>query len=299
MDNKQFGNYVKNIRNNLKLTQSEVSKKIGLSPETLRRIEKGLHNVSIATIELLSDFYKVDLIKIMQMCVNTDSLFSKKLDEVSIFLKKGDLNMFYLGIEKLIEKLESYGDNKHYIDYLKALLMIEVKDIRFGLQVEQNIDVFLNDFSFNQYYITPLEISLNIYCSIVLQLNGQLSNSTKVLQKTYNRVINLPYSMIDKSHSITVIQINLSACYYRQKKYDLALLTINETINNTELQFKIDDLFQLYFRKGLSLYQLNDKQFKPILKTAFNLISTENFLELYILYKNHVLDEYNINIDIL
>ncbi|MBE0451732.1 MAG: helix-turn-helix transcriptional regulator, partial [Clostridia bacterium] len=57
----QFGAELRKIRMDCNLSQSEVYKTIGVSEDTLRRIEHGLVIPRLDTLEYLSALYKLDI----------------------------------------------------------------------------------------------------------------------------------------------------------------------------------------------------------------------------------------------
>ena len=56
-----FGEEIKNIRRSLKMTQRSVRERVGISENTLMKIEKGLVIPKYETLELLSLAFKLDL----------------------------------------------------------------------------------------------------------------------------------------------------------------------------------------------------------------------------------------------
>lgn len=64
-DMKKFGSVLKKIRKSLDLSQNDIYKQVGISPETIRRMEKGQTIPKYDTIEILSYIYKQDLLKLL------------------------------------------------------------------------------------------------------------------------------------------------------------------------------------------------------------------------------------------
>lgn len=299
MDKVKFGGHLKTIRKNLHFTQKQVTGLTGVSQETLRRIENGIEYASISTLSTLSDFYKIDLFKIISLSPENDDKFSSDVDKIALVLKSGNIESFKDEIRTLIEDIKDKNnyDSVYYIEYLSTLLDLELKTANESELILTNL-YFSNNALKSNYYITPFEITLNIYLAIVLRVNNNFKESISVLESTRERTMHLPYAASESSHTFAVIAINISTAYHAMQNYDQAIEVINSLLNDNQMSFRLDDYFQLLYRKGISLYKLNDPTYQHVLKTAFYLISNETYRDLHDFYKAHILKTYNIILEV-
>jgi transcriptional regulator with XRE-family HTH domain len=302
MDKIKFGEHLKTIRKNLHFTQKQVTGLTGVSQETLRRLEKGIEYASITTLSTLSDFYKIDLFKIISLSPESDDKFSSDVDKIALVLKSGNIESFKDEIRTLIEDIKDKNnfDSAHYIEYLSTLLDLELKTAKNADDSELILTnlYFSNNSKKSNYYITPFEITLNIYLAIVLRVNNNIKESLSVLETTRERTMHLPYAATENSHTFAVIAINISTAYHAMHNYDQAIEVINTLLNDNQMSFRLDDYFQLLFRKGISLYKMNNPTYQHVLKTAFYLISNETYHDLHDFYKAHILKTYNIILEV-
>lgn len=302
MDKIKFGEHLKTIRKNLHFTQKQVTELTGVSQETLRRIENGIEYASISTLSTLSDFYKIDLFKMISLSPESDDKFSSDVDKIALSLKSGNIEGFKEEIRTLIEDIKGKKDydSTYYIEYLNILLDLELKTAKNANDSELILTnlYFSNNALKSNYYITPFEITLNIYLAIVLRVNNNFKESLNVLESTRERTMHLPYAATENAHTFAVIAINISTAYHAMQNYDQAIEVINALLNDYQMSFRLDDYFQLLYRKGISFYKLNDPTYQHVLKTAFYLISNETYRDLHDFYKAHILKTYNIILEV-
>ncbi len=302
MDKIKFGDHLRTIRKNLHFTQKQVTELTGVSQETLRRIENGIEYASISTLSTLSEFYKIDLFKMISLSPEIDDKFSSDVDKIALSLKSGEIEGFKDEIRTLIEDIKEKNDydSAYYIEYLSTLLDLDLKTVKNANESETTLSklYFNNNALKSNYYITPFEITLNIYLAIVLRVNNNFKESLSVLESTRERTMHLPYAATENSHTFAVIAINISTAYHAMQNYDQAIEVINALLNDNQKSYRLDDYFQLLYRKGISLYKMNDPNYQQILKTAFYLISNETYRDLHDLYKTHILKTYNIVLEV-
>lgn len=303
MNKEVLGQQLREIRKNIGLTQHDVSEQTGISHETLRRLENGIEYVRISTLEKLSELYKVDLYKLASMSAELGSRFNTFLEEIGKSINRGSSEMFHSKINTLINELSLSKDpnEKSYIGYLGALLKFETYSLTEYAHSELALShLYIDSVSQkSNYYITPFEITLNIYWAIFLRLKDNMPLSISVLESTLERVKNLPYPISEKTHSIVVIYINLSNAYHNLKDYNKAINLIEDVLYSKDMAYRLDDYFQLLFRKGISQFKSGNDNYKKTFSHAFSLIDSTEFQELYEFYKAHLLKVHNINIDVL
>jgi transcriptional regulator with XRE-family HTH domain len=303
MNKEVLGQQLREIRRNIGLTQHDVSEQTGISHETLRRLENGKEFVRFSTLEKLSELYKVDLYKLASMSAELASRFNTFLEEIGKSINHGSSEVFHSKIKALIDELSLSNDpnEKYYISYLGALLKFETYSLSEFAHSELALSHLYID-SVSQkanYYITPFEITLNIYWAIFLRLKENIPLSISVLQSTLTRVKNLPYPISEKTHSIVVIHINLSNAYHNLKDYNKAISLIDDVLFSKDMAYRLDDYFQLLFRKGISQFKSGSESYKKTFSLAFSLIDSMEFNDLHTFYKAHLLKVHNIDIDVL
>ena len=71
-----FGKLLREIRNQKGVTLAHVSNSTGIAEETIRRIELDKFEPKLSTLEILSNYYRLDLIELISKRRNNNSMFS-------------------------------------------------------------------------------------------------------------------------------------------------------------------------------------------------------------------------------
>lgn len=74
----EISSLLKRVRKHYKYTLVYVSKMTGIAEETLRRLESDKFEPKLSTLNILSDFYRIDLVELYSRKRGVGSLFSEE-----------------------------------------------------------------------------------------------------------------------------------------------------------------------------------------------------------------------------
>lgn len=287
-DLSKFSSRLKSIRKTLGYAQLEVSESTGINSDTLRRLENGLSIPRFDTLEVLSQFYKVNLILLL------DSY--KISSQLSYYYDLIDYYMINNDTESITRTIQNFEENI----IINEFNMVDIRDIEqlklffIGLKLSYQSNNEANKDSLN-YLVKALQISnplFNIdnwqsykYNFLELRIlfaiasieghnrNCVLSNEillmilsyldTSKYAKHYEKVL------VIKSYSI------MSYNYHRLDQHDMAL-----EYSEKGIQFCIDNSIMTYLalllsRKGMAMYHLKMDGYQAFILQAIELLKIQ------------------------
>lgn len=298
-----FGKEIRSIRNNLNLTQKNLSSLTDIHVDTLRKIENGKVTPSQSTLEILSPILKTDLNQL---------------------LLKYRLNNYYK-LEEITNRLETKFDQDDY-----DTLQIEFNDLKTLISTE-----------YNTYFINLMNQLLLLIESVILnkkynKTNQSLNKLLKAIKRTtphfsLNNYQNFVYNsmelrilmnialLINKINSpeeslnimrfcIKVVEpndiiypklcYNLSYTYHRLSIHKHAFKYAELGIKHCNKNRNFNGLNLLYFRKGIAEYHLGYEKYMDSLKKSIYLCDILKQNELKLLLLENCKRIYNINFNL-
>ncbi|MDH8677511.1 helix-turn-helix transcriptional regulator [Fusibacter bizertensis] len=280
-----FSKRLKTIRKSLGYSQNDVADETGVNSDTLRRLENGMSVPRFDTLEVLSRFYKENLILLL------DSY--KISTELSYFYDLVDYHMVNEDIESLRNSIKTFHlyikqDNLRMVDARE----VEQLDYFFqGLELSYNA----NDHSSTELFEKALKLTITHFkldnwshfkynfleIRILLSLaavQGNLRNcelSTSILNYILNYLDPSPHSKFYEKVLIVKCYGILAYNYHRLDNHKQAI-----KYSDLGIQFCIDhsilsNLHFVLFRKGVALYNLNDKSYEIYIEQAINLLKIQ------------------------
>lgn len=284
-----FSERLKSIRKSLGFSQAEVSENTGINSDTLRRLENGLSLPRFDTLEVLSQFYKVNLMIIL------DSY--KISTQLSYFYDLIDYHMVNddaVAIRETIVSFEAYcNSNVHQLVDIRDIEQLKLFFKGMELSYKNNdkayknaIDLLIKALSINipvfklenyqsyKYNFLELRILFTLASIEGLLRNCQLSN--EIILFTFNFLDNSKYAkyyeklLIVKSYSI------ISYNFHRIDNHSLAL-----SYSEKGISFCIDHSIMTYLplllsRKGIAMYYLKIPEFDKYFKQSIALLRIQN-----------------------
>ena len=287
-DLSKFSNRLKSIRKTLGYAQLEVSESTGINSDTLRRLENGLSIPRFDTLEVLSQFYKVNLILLL------DSY--KISSQLSYYYDLIDYYMINNDTDSITKTIQNFEENI----IVNEFNMVDIRDIEqlklffIGLKLSYQSNNEANKDSLI-YLVKSLQISnplFNIenwqsykYNFLELRIlfaiasieghnrNCELSNDilsmilsyldTSKYAKHYEKVL------VIKSYAI------MSYNYHRLDMHELAL-----EYSEKGIQFCIDNSIMTYLslllsRKGMAMYHLKMDGYLAFILQAIELLKIQ------------------------
>jgi len=287
-DLSKFSNRLKSIRKTLGYAQLEVSESTGINSDTLRRLENGLSIPRFDTLEVLSQFYKVNLILLLDS-YKISSQLSYYYDLIDYYMINNDTDSITKTIQNFEENIIANEFN-----------MVDIRDIEqlklffIGLKLSYQSNNEANKDSLI-YLVKSLQISnplFNIenwqrykYNFLELRIlftiasieghsrNCELSNDiltmilsyldTSKYAKHYEKVL------VIKSYAI------MSYNYHRLDIHEMAL-----QYSEIGIQFCIDNSIMTYLalllsRKGMAMYHLKMDGYQAFILQAIELLKIQ------------------------
>lgn len=308
----EFGQVMKLIRKSLNLTQTDVRDRVGISENTMMKIEKGLVIPKFDTLELLSLAYKIDI----------TAVFLKYRQDISLvnIMASADEAIQSNNPSKLLQCYHSYHEyiksgmnrdliNASELNLLECFLKNAVRYFDQNLKDIQRREMSLEIRNVLEKNNPELKwhklesITFNLWeirlLNLLALLEGQLENyatSLQILESIYSKY-NLYHDLIVTEQNVFLTTIfNLSYHYHLTDQHHKALKFADEGIRFTQFSGNIKVLHGLYYRKGIAQFLLHEENFMDALRYAVTLLEIVNNKEIADLYRKITKDNYEIDI---
>jgi len=299
-----FGHRIAAIRKSWGYTQKEVYGLSNVSIETQRRIEHGLKEPKISTLDRLSFVYKVDLMKLLLNERQRTSYFS---DEMIKFVNRmvwmRDKRIVKPEIDRYIRELRSYEASltvvesleaktlNHFIDFLKVVRDIEPQDYRNKLRNIIEIEKLLLQFdrSKSTYLMDPYQFNIEVTFALFLvgiyNLNSQTHKSKEILDKLDIVARESLFNDLRWSDYKAAIMLNRMVVYQIEEAFDKMYGLAISVLDNQPLYGSNIMMNDFLFFKALAMYKLNIQGYEHLLQTLLIVESEER--------KQVILDEFS------
>lgn len=288
-----FSKRLKTIRKSLGYSQNEVSEKTGVNSDTLRRLENGMSVPRFDTLEVLSQFYRENLILLLDSYKTSISL-SYFYDLIDYHITNDDRN----SIKETITIFESFisTTNLQLVDqreinqlkiFFKGIEISygETKDAyQESLQVLiEAIQISIPSFklkNWNTYKFNFLELRILFTMASILGLLRECLISNEILLFILNYVDPSKYAkyyeklLIIKSYSI------LAYNYHRIENHELAITYSERGIDFCIEHSIMNNLSLLLCRKGIAMFYLNIDGFEKFFFQGIELLKIQNKYQL-------------------
>lgn len=307
-NSKDFGIKLKSIRLSMNLSQPDVSKRVGLSVDGLRKIENGYVTPRFETLVKLSSLYKVNLVNLMSIYSKVTTL-EDYYDKAQSYIDTADIP----SLEKLSEQLNLMVDQS----VKSGLILIEEQE-QFALFCEASI-LFLhnNEESLKNAKIRIFEaLQLTIHNFNVERLDRYIYNQFEIrflhlLALTERRLLNYEKAIdlikhiieltnqdkndADSVKNLNLLYFSLSYSYFEIKDFENSLKYADIGINLSIENRRMNEMHFLYYRKGMAEYFLGNANYKKSLTTSITLLDAVQS-PLSKVYRNVTKEKYNIEI---
>lgn len=308
----EFGIIVKNIRTSLGLTQTDVRQIVGISENTLMKLERGLVIPKFETLELLTLAYKVDLSAIFHTMRQDSSLSSiLSLADDAIFsnqpgmlLRSSDLLDEYMETSQHKDLINA-GDLeivRCFISSARRYYSPDLKDIQRKEIIDEIKEVMLHSNPTLKWHMIR-QNTFNLWeirlLNILALLEGQLGNSQTaigILDGILYNYQELRDVIITERKVLLNSLFNLSYQYHVSDMHEKALQAANNGIRYA-LQFNdIHLLHGLYYRKGIAEHLLGSPDAEKTLLYAIVMLEIQGKDKMADLYRKITFETYGIKI---
>ena len=306
----QFGIAVKKIRKALGLSQVDVKKAVNISPNTLRRLEKGETIPTYDTIELLSMFYREDLLSILKSYKLSPSIYDiyRQIDEAIINQKASmnneidDLSNEIIKIKNKIN-LVDYSHYEQLLDFIKLLKNSTLYDDELGYQHIEDLKsclmLSIPNFKLSKlsnYNYNHIELRILLLIALTYKENKDYEQSTMIL-KTIEKKISRKTETCQETVKILLKTIgNLSYNYYIIEDLEKSLEYANEGIHIARRNDTNYILYSFYARRAIAKILLNRNDYLQDVINSISLLDIAGKKELKETYINVFKEKYNLKL---
>lgn len=308
----EFGRVVRSIRKSLGLTQTDVRERVGISENTMMKMEKGMVIPKYDTLELLSLALKVDLMAIFQRYrydAGLDTIMAKA-DEAILNNQQKALeecrDMFYQYLQTGnhrdlinaadLDLLECFLTTvvKYYDRDLKDLERVElIEEIRHCLQ-RANPD--LKWHRLKQSSVNFWEVRL---LTLLALLEGNLEHydtSVYILESIFHKFKAFRSLLITERRVFLIAIFNLSYHYHLTDQWEKAIEVTKEGIAYSRETLDYSLLHGLYYRQGIAQFCLGQEGYLDSLRYAVALLEIHGKKAMAELYRTVTREQYQIQI---
>lgn len=283
-----FSKKLRAIRHSLGYSQQEVFEKTGVNTDTLRRLENGLSIPRFDTLEVLSLFYKENLIILLDTYKISSSLsyfydlidyymvnedfesLSKTIDQFDSYTinnpsniidqrEVDQLRLFYRGLA------QSYNNKQEYLDESISLLEKSLKIT--------NPSFVLSSWSRYKYNFLELRILFAIASIQGEKRNCEISN--EILLHILNYLDTSAHAKFYEKMLIVKSLCIISYNYHRLDQHQKALEYADQGIKFCVTHSILAYLHLLLFRKGSAMLHLNQHGYDVFIKQAIELLKIQ------------------------
>ncbi|MBI9014966.1 MAG: helix-turn-helix transcriptional regulator [Clostridiales bacterium] len=309
-DTQEFGNYLKNLRESLKITQNNVKELTGLSLETIRKLERGISIPRYDTLELLSKVYKVDVLQIFSLYRSSSDLYSfyNNLDHLIVEYNQEKLTNLLEDFQNRIseetaEKVFEKKELKQFILILKGIEAYSTEERK-----EACYDYFIEAMkignssfelkNINRFKYTQLEHRILLLIALALSFKRELKLANKILilsLETNQLKCRLDFNDI---RLMIKIYFNLSYNFFGDEDYQNSLKYADEGIKYCQKHHSMYALSGLFYRRGIAKFFMEVDDYMTDLTYAMQLFYINDQFDLAKLYQDITFEKYGIKIKI-
>lgn len=283
-----FSSKLKSIRKSLGFSQSEVSENTGINSDTLRRLENGLSIPRFDTLEVLSQFYKENLILILDS-YKIDSQLSYFYDLIDYYMVNEDIE----SISKTIKSFETFINNNtfHMVDdreinqlklFFKGLelsIKSDKKSVAEAINVlEKSLKISIPMFKlevWDTFKFNFLEFRILFSIASLEGFNRNCDLSNSIILYILNYLDPSPYSKFYEKMLIVKSYAILSYNYHRLDQHSLAY-EYSEKGYNFCIKYSIMAyLHLLLFRKGVAMFHLGLQGYDQYIEQSIALLTIQ------------------------
>lgn len=281
-----FASKIKALRKSLGYTTAYVSKSTGVNQRTIVHLENGKQIPRIDTIQILSSFYKCDLLTLLSFGIK-DSTTYKLFSEISEQSAKGNIatlretlatisvhlmNPFFTPIEcRDLEQLKIYveglllvsdtcvSETHHYAALEKFSKAMRLSSPSFSIE------------HFENYKYTIVEMQIIYSMAVCYGFLRQCLLANRLLFFVHDLFFQLEYSSTIHKIFLSKLYYNLSYNFHRFDDHTNALHYADIGIKHCIHADTFFILALLLSRKGVALKHLNQTQWRKSLEQAMTL----------------------------
>lgn len=305
-----FGEALRKIRKSLGFSQAYVQEIVGVSIDTIRKIESGRVVPRYDTLELLSVAYKQDLLELLKNCRANKFLmeFHDDLDYIITCYDKDAATMLKKRIKdnfspNLQLSMINPSELKQFIKFVDAVVAFYSE---FSVDRENTKKDLINVLrltlpgfnlrDYKKYTYSYIEFRILLLISLLIAKEGDYTLSNRILKYILKTITDRKYTTKYIDFLIINIYFNLAYNYHMLDKHLQVIETADAGIAYCIEHRTNHALFSLYYRKGIAQFNLWDESYLDSITTAFYILKAMRMPIVLELYRNITVDKYGIKI---
>ncbi len=302
----KFGEDIRQLRIESNLSQADVYNIIGISQDTLRRIENGYTIPKFETLEYLSLLYKTDIVLLLsktrighhyalgnitktlnEMILNNNF---EQIDQAISFINETIINEKDRPTDQmLLGKLFQFKSLVDIIQEYNANSNTTKNQISLSANIIKALELTIINFDIKEialYQLDFIEIRLLIiYCEI-LRLNNQYQNAIDILEILLDKTtIKMKYD----DHYLDLlfkIYFNIAYCHHRSDNHSNVLDYCDKGLQICIEHSDYSLMHAFLFRKAVALFNLGEKeQSEQLIKQCITILKIIGNETLAVQYK--------------
>lgn len=305
-----FGKELRKIRKKLGFSQSYVQETVGVSIDTIRKIESGRVVPRYDTLELLSVAYKQDLLELLKSCRANKFLmeFHDDLDyiitcydkEAAANLKKRLEDNFSHDIQLSMINPSELKQFIEFVDAINAYYSVFTVDREnTKAKLINALRLTLPDFKlreYKKYTYSYIEFRILLFISLFIAKEGQFIFSNRILFYILKTISDSKYTTKYIDFLIINIYFNIAYNFHMLDRHAQVIEAADAGIAYCLEHRTYHALFSLYYRKGIAQFNLGDEDYLDSITTAFYILKAIRIPTLLKQYRKITEDKYGISI---
>ncbi|MBE0451170.1 MAG: helix-turn-helix transcriptional regulator [Clostridia bacterium] len=302
----KFGEDIRKIRIESNLSQADVYDIIGISQDTLRRIENGYTIPKFETLEYLSLLYKTDIVTMLS---KTRIGHHYALGNITQTLNDMILNNDFSHIDKAIKFVNDTisDDNERPSDQMllnklfqfKALVEI-IQEFNINpnspldkdplvIKINRALELTISDFIMNQidsYSLDFIEIRLLIIYCVILRLKTNYQDALITLEILLKKTENKLYYDQNYLDLLFKIHFSIAYCHHRNDNHQSVVSSCDKGLQICIEHSDYSLMHAFLFRKAVALFNLGEKeQSEQLIKQCITILKIIGNEPLAVQYK--------------
>jgi len=307
-----FGNELKKIRKSLGYSQPDVQEIVGVSIDTIRKIESGRVVPRYDTLELLSAAYKEDLLELLKNCRADKFLmeFHDDLDYIIACYEKAATASLREKLQQSFSteaqlsminphELEQFMTFVDAVDAYYSIIPVAGKSTRNKLI--KTLQLTIPNYKvrrYRSYKYNYIEFRILILISLLIAKEKNFTFSNEILYYILGKISNRNYSTKYLDFLIINLHFNIAYNYHMLDNHANVIEVADKGISYCIEKRTNHALYSLYYRKGIAQFNLGDKGYLESIKTAFYLLKANRIPKLLEEYEKITREKYGITVQL-
>lgn len=289
MDYISFGKHIEEMRVKIGLSRKDVSNATGISLETIRRVEIGIPEVKLSTLEILSNYYKVNLVKEVSQFCDMYFLSIDQMIDMSNALTELDFNRINDCFNRISKKQNAQNNVKTPLDLINrtdsiksALYKLSATDAKDTETIIIELERILLECSmYSKKMLSDLSISdFEYYISSILAIyyrrGGKVTESISLCLLVIEKLLSKNDNSYFGNRFLSVFYFNLLNAYHILDQHSEIIKVVDCIFKNENLMLTRTQISGVLYRKSIAQYYLNDEKYYDTITSALSL-SMSNF----------------------